>query len=1098
MNVAKRAKRIGLLFSEASQDLTLDPQWVADIPDLVSGDGEVFSDGCGLMSRRLAVQLAKNKNIVYRGTRYTPTVVQIRYKGYKGVLSLDPTMPEGIFAQFRKSMKKFTASVNNTFSVVGHSQPFTFGRLNNDVIVLLSALGITNEMFLQKQQQYFNWIIKATDTLEKSFNFLCALRLFDEAENVLLSEDQEKVQKGIRKAQLKELSAFTKEGTDKFRSRILMEKSRLLYGICDPYGVLKEGQVHVKVLTSKGRSTAIHTDVLVVRNPCLYPGDCLKLRAVQHPKLDHLIDCLVFAADAKAGHHSAPSMSSGGDLDGDQYFVCWDPDIVPKTVAQERLSTTITRENLANYFAQYNNASVARVSALHAKWVRASAKGALSPECQELNALHSQSVDGARIKIPDRLTLPPELREGYIIDLLAAAAKKFQEEFSETLKAEGLSALPSLDRESGFALLNEFLQNPRTALTEYELFNLVMRFSDRHHLTNDEIMAWLSHLDWSAIAFNEKHAILSTLKSKFNLVLSPERFPQIWNSLFEELQQRNLNHPFSMQRLYSSRISGLGPFWKYLRQTTQDFTRKLILFKTDERFVLAVFIRDDIPWNEEPEVADNVVVYSFLPETSDTFSTLRTMTKGYRLHCSFGIFELYNKIRRDTFIFISKPARGSPDEIIASVALQKISAPCSESRVNRTPIVDVEMHVVSNRDRIAHQAFDQWFEHNPTEEFVGRFDYERTSYRRFELDDIDWKSEEYRSKEWMRLFLTQQDVRAETILRVLGQKTDDEIFEVLDLAYTCHQDEVFFASFSALITLRTSFGTTFVVEWIKKYPLLVFIDPFILQSIVLCANEHSVASLAALQILQHEVVSLPLSSYSELLWVAANSLRARQVAQEVLLVLNDGRLSDDTVTQTPEMVYANRNLLGVVFDRAEEAFEECPCNEDGRPRHQKTAPAHLKSLRYLPEDKGGGTEKMIVAADMRVDSTFPARLHSHVRLQGSLKGEIHISLVHPPPPDFQRMEWNLYHAGSTATSKAMLDAIITLLEQRRSACGIYPWIVGIDITSEDLHTGRDSQEFINAPTLNESQNIAVQTSLEAPLSLIWGPPGKFLFRNEWN
>ena len=60
----------------------------------------------------------------------------------------------------------------------------------------------------------------------------------------------------------------------------------------------------------------------------------MKLRAVQHRKLDHLIDCLVFAADAKPGHHSAPSMSSGGDLDGDQYFVCWDPDIVPKTVAQ--------------------------------------------------------------------------------------------------------------------------------------------------------------------------------------------------------------------------------------------------------------------------------------------------------------------------------------------------------------------------------------------------------------------------------------------------------------------------------------------------------------------------------------------------------------------------------------------------------------------------------------------------------------------------------------------------------------------------------------------------------------------------------------------
>lgn len=31
-------------------------------------------------------------------------------------------------------------------------------------------------------------------------------------------------------------------------------------------------------------------------------------------------------------------------------------------------------------------------------------------------------------------------------------------------------------------------------------------------------------------------------------------------------------------------------------------------------------------------------------------------------------------------------------------------------RVNRTPITHVEMHVISNRDRISHQAFDQWFD----------------------------------------------------------------------------------------------------------------------------------------------------------------------------------------------------------------------------------------------------------------------------------------------------------------------------------------------------------------------------------------------------
>ena len=50
-------------------------------------------------------------------------------------------------------------------------------------------------------------------------------------------------------------------------------------------------------------------------------GDCLKLRAVNHPKLSHLVDCLVFASVARPGHKAAPSMSSGGDLDGNLHLM---------------------------------------------------------------------------------------------------------------------------------------------------------------------------------------------------------------------------------------------------------------------------------------------------------------------------------------------------------------------------------------------------------------------------------------------------------------------------------------------------------------------------------------------------------------------------------------------------------------------------------------------------------------------------------------------------------------------------------------------------------------------------------------------------------
>lgn len=71
------AKRIGLLFSKAELDWVLDPVWTKDIDD-ITHNGENFSDGCGLMSKRFAMQLSRHRRIVHHGRPYTPCVFQIR------------------------------------------------------------------------------------------------------------------------------------------------------------------------------------------------------------------------------------------------------------------------------------------------------------------------------------------------------------------------------------------------------------------------------------------------------------------------------------------------------------------------------------------------------------------------------------------------------------------------------------------------------------------------------------------------------------------------------------------------------------------------------------------------------------------------------------------------------------------------------------------------------------------------------------------------------------------------------------------------------------------------------------------------------------
>lgn len=120
-SVGKKAKRIGLLFSSAEVSLTLSPDRCEDIDDVATKD-YIFTDGCGLVSIPLMRRIAQTRNIVFRDRRYLPSVLQIRYRGYKGVLTLDPTLRGRIQAQFRASMRKFKDSPDLSFAAVDYSK----------------------------------------------------------------------------------------------------------------------------------------------------------------------------------------------------------------------------------------------------------------------------------------------------------------------------------------------------------------------------------------------------------------------------------------------------------------------------------------------------------------------------------------------------------------------------------------------------------------------------------------------------------------------------------------------------------------------------------------------------------------------------------------------------------------------------------------------------------------------------------------------------------------------------------------------------------------------------------------------------------------
>lgn len=117
------------------------------------------------------------------------------------------------------------------------------------------------------------------------------------------------------------------------KTSILVKQAARLMGILDEYRVLEPNQVYVSF--KEGEHTVVKSGrVVVTRNPCLHPGDIRVLEAVDSDyvrgRLGKYDNCIVFS---QVGEFPVPFMISGGDLDGDLYFVSWDERLIPpKTV----------------------------------------------------------------------------------------------------------------------------------------------------------------------------------------------------------------------------------------------------------------------------------------------------------------------------------------------------------------------------------------------------------------------------------------------------------------------------------------------------------------------------------------------------------------------------------------------------------------------------------------------------------------------------------------------------------------------------------------------------------------------------------------------
>lgn len=420
-SVGKFAARMGQCFTTTRQVNGISIPKIRLIGDIQKRTGDHtwnFTDGVGKISLFLATLIANERNLPE-----TPSCFQIRMGGVKGTLVPWPDVPPSE-VHVRPSQEKFKA-VYNGLEIIKTSA-FSHATLNKQVIPVLVALGVDKSVFVSMLDSELREYEEALADSMKAGELLRSQ--VDENQTTLIMAEMVDTFMDSREPFLWTLLRLWKCWTLKRLKQkfaVSVKNSAMVFGVVDEIGVLRghsqviEGRkdtnikllpqifLQVPVEGSDGRSTTnyeVITGLCVVgRNPSLHPGDVRVVEAVDAPELQHLKNVVVFP---KTGDRDIPSMCSGGDMDGDDYFVYWDERLIPlewyhPPLDHDADSSTpgldrpkdVTIDDVTSFFAQYmKNDSLGRIATAHFAQADQLTGGVKNPKCKQL-ALSSTSTE---------------------------------------------------------------------------------------------------------------------------------------------------------------------------------------------------------------------------------------------------------------------------------------------------------------------------------------------------------------------------------------------------------------------------------------------------------------------------------------------------------------------------------------------------------------------------------------------------------------------------------------------------------------------------------------------------------------------------------
>nr|KYP43410.1 putative RNA-dependent RNA polymerase SHL2 [Cajanus cajan] len=409
-NVAKCAARMGQCFSSTYATVEVGAVEVNSMLPDVERNNYVFSDGIGIITPDLAREVAEKLKL-----DNVPSAYQIRYAGCKGVVASWPAKGDGVKLSLRPSMNKFQST--HTILEICAWTRFQPGFLNRQIITLLSALEVPDDIFWQMQEAMLLKLNQMLVDADIAFDVLtksCADH--GNAAAIMLSCGFSPQTEPHLRGMLISTRAAQLWGLRE-KSRIFVSSGRWLMGVLDEFGVLEQGQCFVQVSTpslencfSKHGSRFLETKnlhvvkgfVVIAKNPCLHPGDVRILEAVDAPNLHHLYDCLVFPQKGDRPHTNE---ASGSDLDGDLYFVTWDENLIPPSKRswipmeyapqESKLQTRqVTTRDIIEFFVRNMvNENLGAICNAHVVHADSSDYGALDEKCILLAELAATAVD---------------------------------------------------------------------------------------------------------------------------------------------------------------------------------------------------------------------------------------------------------------------------------------------------------------------------------------------------------------------------------------------------------------------------------------------------------------------------------------------------------------------------------------------------------------------------------------------------------------------------------------------------------------------------------------------------------------------------------